>query len=193
MKMMRYLLLMCAMWPAGIARAQDAPRSGAQVSVDLRDVDETVYIIKKSDGTHRFLLNENGVDVELTPEQFAARIEAERSSRPLWMSLLNISSPIGIAWVTLGLLGQILFTGRMIVQWLASEKSKRSVVPVAFWWMSLAGATMLLIYFAWRKDIIGLLGQATGWSIYVRNLKMIYSPSPVKPDVHADPAPEPEL
>jgi lipid-A-disaccharide synthase-like uncharacterized protein len=67
--------------------------------------------------------------------------------------------------VGLGLLGQVLFTGRMLVQWLASEKQKRSVVPVAFWWMSLIGATMLLVYFTWRRDIVGVLGQATGWFI----------------------------
>ena len=88
--------------------------------------------------------------------------------------LLNITSPIGIAWVGLGLLGQGLFTGRMIVQWLVSEKNKRSVVPVAFWWMSLAGATMLVTYFAWRKDIVGILGQSIGWLIYSRNLWLIY-------------------
>ncbi|HAI14296.1 MAG TPA: hypothetical protein DCM28_21505, partial [Phycisphaerales bacterium] len=72
-------------------------------------------------------------------------------------------------WVAVGLLGQVLFTGRMIVQWIASEKSKRSVVPTAFWWMSLIGASMLITYFIWRKDVVGVLGQATGWFIYVRN------------------------
>ncbi|HHQ49151.1 MAG TPA: hypothetical protein ENK19_09765 [Acidobacteria bacterium] len=77
-------------------------------------------------------------------------------------------------WVALGLLGQVLFTGRMVVQWLVSEKRKRSVVPVIFWWMSLGGATMLLIYFLWRKDIVGVLGQSTGWFIYSRNLWLIY-------------------
>ena len=77
-------------------------------------------------------------------------------------------SPTVGAWVGLGLLGQVLFTGRMIVQWLASEKQKRSVIPVAFWWMSLGGATMLIISFIWRVDIVGILGQATGWFIYLR-------------------------
>ena len=61
----------------------------------------------------------------------------------------------------------------MLVQWLTSEKSKRSVVPVSFWWMSLVGATMLLVYFIWRRDIVGILGQATGWIIYIRNLVLI--------------------
>jgi lipid-A-disaccharide synthase-like uncharacterized protein len=61
----------------------------------------------------------------------------------------------------------------MLIQWFASEKSGRSVIPVAFWWMSLIGATMLLVYFIWRRDIVGILGQATGWGIYVRNLVLI--------------------
>ncbi|MGE3175115.1 MAG: lipid-A-disaccharide synthase N-terminal domain-containing protein [Planctomycetota bacterium] len=90
--------------------------------------------------------------------------------------MLNVSSPAGFAWVLLGLLGQVLFTGRMLVQWLVSERSGRSVVPPAFWWMSLVGATMLLVYFVWRKEPIGVLGQATGWFIYVRNLWMIHRP-----------------
>jgi len=91
---------------------------------------------------------------------------------------LNITSPIGFAWVAMGLLGQVLFTGRMIVQWLASEKEKKSVVPVSFWWMSLIGASMLILYFIWRKDIVGVLGQATGWGIYVRNLVLIHRHHP---------------
>ena len=67
----------------------------------------------------------------------------------------------------------------MLVQWLASERNRRSVVPVGFWWMSLGGATLLLVYFVWRKDVVGVLGQATGWLIYVRNLSLIYrSPRP---------------
>ncbi|MFO1078095.1 MAG: lipid-A-disaccharide synthase N-terminal domain-containing protein [Planctomycetota bacterium] len=106
--------------------------------------------------------------------------------------MLNVSSPIGFLWVALGLLGQLLFTGRMVVQWLVSERSKRSVVPPAFWWMSLTGATMLLIYFVWRKEPIGVLGQATGWFIYVRNLWLIHRAG-AEPAAALDPAPEPEL
>ncbi|MEM7245783.1 MAG: lipid-A-disaccharide synthase N-terminal domain-containing protein [Acidobacteriota bacterium] len=87
--------------------------------------------------------------------------------------MLNISSPLGFAWVALGFLGQLCFTGRMLVQWLASEKQRRSVVPPAFWWMSLVGATMLLAYFAWRRDLVGVIGQSTGWFIYARNLVLI--------------------
>ena len=74
----------------------------------------------------------------------------------------------------IGLLGQALFTGRMLVQWMVSERKGRSTVPVAFWWLSLMGASMLLAYFIWRKDIVGILGQSLGWFIYLRNLSLIY-------------------
>jgi lipid-A-disaccharide synthase-like uncharacterized protein len=78
------------------------------------------------------------------------------------------------------------------VQWLASEKHKKSVVPPMFWWMSLVGSTVLLLYFVWRKDVVGVLGQAFGWSIYIRNLLLIYGHQP-PPAAEVDPAPEPEL
>ena len=73
-----------------------------------------------------------------------------------------------------GLLGQVVFMGRLIIQWRASEKAKSSVVPPLFWWFSLLGSSMLLIYFIWRKEPVGFLGQSTGWFIYVRNLWFIY-------------------
>ena len=95
-------------------------------------------------------------------------------NRPWWQRIMNISSAAGMAWVGLGLLGQLAFTGRMLVQWLASEHQQRSVVPIGFWWMSVAGASMLLVYFVWRKDVIGVLGQSTGFLIYVRNLWFIH-------------------
>ncbi len=118
----------------------------------------------------------NGETQRMTPEQYALLLLQKDDSRSFTFKLLNISTPIGIAWVVLGLLGQVLFTGRMIVQWLVSEKKKQSVVPPAFWWMSLFGASMLIAYFIWRKDIVGFLGQGTGWLIYGRNLWMIYHP-----------------
>lgn len=112
----------------------------------------------------------------LTPEQFAQRVYRDHSSRTWLDRVLNITSPVGFAWVVVGLLGQVLFTGRMVLQWLVSEKEKRSVVPPMFWWMSLSGASMLIVYFLWRKDIVGVLGQSTGWFIYIRNLWLIYKP-----------------
>lgn len=121
-----------------------------------------------------FVLRHNGHD--LTPNQYLTLIEAQQVRRnaggPLYI-VFNITSLSGIIWVSVGLLGQVLFTGRMIIQWLVSEKEKRSVVPPIFWHLSLAGASMLLAYFVWRKDIVGVLGQATGWFIYARNVWLI--------------------
>ena len=120
------------------------------------------------------ILRDHGAVEQLTPGQFAQRLYDDQTSRGFWELLLNVSSPLGFFWVTLGLLGQVLFTGRMLVQWIVSERNRRSTVPPAFWWMSLVGATMLLVYFVWRKEPIGVLGQATGWFVYVRNLWLIH-------------------
>ena len=71
-------------------------------------------------------------------------------------------------------MGQVMFTFRMVVQWWASEKHKRSVVPVSFWWGSLFGGALLFAYFVWRKDIVGVVGQSTGVFVYTRNLVLIH-------------------
>ena len=102
--------------------------------------------------------------------------QKQRDSRGWLYRVFDITSWTGILWVAFGLGGQVLFTGRMLIQWIASEKRKQSVIPVAFWWMSLTGATMLMMYFIWRVDIVGVLGQSTGWFIYARNLALIYRP-----------------
>ncbi|MCX5661841.1 MAG: lipid-A-disaccharide synthase N-terminal domain-containing protein [Planctomycetota bacterium] len=108
------------------------------------------------------------------------------------LRFLNISTWGSLTWIGVGILGQAMFTFRMILQWLASEKEKRSVIPVGFWWGSLLGGAMLLIYFIWRKDVVGVLGQSTGVLIYARNLFLIYSrPTPAPGQPHrADSAPE---
>lgn len=111
-----------------------------------------------------------------TAERYLALIKTQQERRdaggPVFR-VFNITTAAGVLWVGLGLLGQVLFTARMVVQWLVSEKSKRSVVPPVFWYLSLIGASMLLAYFIWRKDIVGILGQATGWAIYARNVLLI--------------------
>lgn len=77
------------------------------------------------------------------------------------------------AWIAVGLLGQALFSARFLWQWIASERGKKVVVPVMFWWLSLGGASMLLAYFIWRRDPVGILGQSFGWIVYARNLSLI--------------------
>jgi lipid-A-disaccharide synthase-like uncharacterized protein len=76
-------------------------------------------------------------------------------------------------WLLVGLLGQALFTGRFLVQWVASELKKKSVVPRAFWWLSLAGGLVLLAYALHRGDLVFILGQAGGLVVYLRNLILI--------------------
>jgi len=76
-------------------------------------------------------------------------------------------------WVALGFLAQALFSMRFLVQWIASERAGRSVIPVAFWTFSVAGGTLLLIYALSRKDPVFIAGQALGLFIYLRNLYFI--------------------
>jgi len=76
-------------------------------------------------------------------------------------------------WVLLGFLAQGMFTMRFVVQWLASERAKRSVVPVAFWFFSLGGGALLLIYAIQRQDPVFIAGQGLGLLIYIRNLWLI--------------------
>lgn len=135
---------------------------------------ERVELAPEADGSYRYQVHFRDGHLErLSPDQFSELLYTGHLRNAGFFRFLNISSPVGLAWVALGLLGQLLFTGRMLVQWLASERSKRSVIPVAFWWLSLAGASMLAVYFIWRQDAVGFLGQATGWVVYVRNLWLI--------------------
>jgi lipid-A-disaccharide synthase-like uncharacterized protein len=77
-------------------------------------------------------------------------------------------------WIAVGLLGQALFFGRFFVQWIASERSKKSVIPRSFWYLSLAGGTVLLVYSIHQRDPVFIVGQATGFFIYSRNLWFIH-------------------
>ena len=76
-------------------------------------------------------------------------------------------------WVTIGLLGQAIFAGRFLVQWLASERTGRSVVPLGFWYLSIGGSAILLAYAVHRHDIVFTLGQLFGFVVYGRNLALI--------------------
>ena len=76
-------------------------------------------------------------------------------------------------WVALGFLAQGLFTMRFVVQWLASERAGKSVIPLAFWFFSMAGGLMLLVYAIQRRDPVFIAGQSLGLLVYVRNLMLI--------------------
>lgn len=73
-------------------------------------------------------------------------------------------------WLGVGLVGQALFFMRFLVQWIASERSRRSVVPRAFWYFSILGGLTLLAYAIRQQDVVFIVGQATGLLIYGRNI-----------------------
>ncbi len=77
------------------------------------------------------------------------------------------------AWVVLGFVAQGLFTTRFLVQWIASERARKSVIPVAFWFFSIGGGLLLLVYALYRKDPVFIAGQAFGLVVYVRNLYFV--------------------
>ena len=76
-------------------------------------------------------------------------------------------------WIALGFLAQALFTARFAVQWIASERAGKSVVPLAFWLFSIGGGLLLLIYALYRRDPVFIAGQAFGVFIYLRNLHFV--------------------
>jgi lipid-A-disaccharide synthase-like uncharacterized protein len=88
---------------------------------------------------------------------------------------LHVQSWTEFSWVLVGLCGQLMFTMRFVVQWLTSERQRKSVIPLAFWYFSLAGGMVLLAYALWRRDPVFVVGQGTGLLIYIRNLWLIHS------------------
>ncbi len=77
------------------------------------------------------------------------------------------------SWLILGFVAQFFFFLRFFVQWVVSEKKKKSVIPIVFWYLSLIGGMFLLIYSLYRRDPVFILGQAMGLVIYTRNLALI--------------------
>lgn len=82
-------------------------------------------------------------------------------------------TPTEILILAVGFAGQTMFFMRFFVQWLYSEKHKRSLIPTAFWYFSLGGAFLLLTYAIIKKDPVFIVGQSTGFIIYTRNLILI--------------------
>lgn len=77
-------------------------------------------------------------------------------------------------WLSIGFLGQAFFSCRFLVQWLVSERQKRSIIPHAFWYFSILGGATLLIYAIYKQDPVFIVGQAGGLLIYSRNLYFIW-------------------
>jgi lipid-A-disaccharide synthase-like uncharacterized protein len=80
-----------------------------------------------------------------------------------------------LSWMVLvGVVGQFLFTMRFLVQWIATERARKSVIPVAFWFFSIGGGIVLFVYALSIKDPVFILGQGFGVFIYARNLYFVY-------------------
>ena len=77
-------------------------------------------------------------------------------------------------WLYLGFAGQLLFGLRFVVQWVASERKGESIIPIYFWYLSLVGSMILLAYAIFRRDPVFIMGQSTGFIVYMRNLMLIY-------------------
>jgi lipid-A-disaccharide synthase-like uncharacterized protein len=91
------------------------------------------------------------------------------------LEFLHVNSWGEFWWVVVGLTGQLMFSMRFIVQWISSERARKSVMPIAFWYFSIAGGLILLSYAIYRRDPVFILGQATGIIIYSRNLYLIHA------------------
>jgi len=77
-------------------------------------------------------------------------------------------------WIAVGFVGQTMFFGRFLVQWIVAERRREAVVPVSFWYLSIAGGIILLAYAVHRRDPVFIAGQAFGAVVYVRNLMLIH-------------------
>jgi lipid-A-disaccharide synthase-like uncharacterized protein len=167
------------------------PVAGAvRADIKLPDSRAQVYLHREDDGKLQYYVwHPGGASEKISTAQLTDQIY-QTGKGGGFASIFGASSTIVLFWLGLGLLGQLLFTGRMVVQWVASERKGTSVVPPTFWWMSLAGSLLLLAYFLWRRDPIGLLGQAFGSFVYLRNIIWILEGKRLGPAI-ASQTPEP--
>jgi lipid-A-disaccharide synthase-like uncharacterized protein len=150
---------------------QHSPVPGA-VHTDMRlpDSRAQVYLLRQADGSYQYFVCHPGQAPQPVSFQELTDQTYHAATAGALASVFGGGSSTIIFWLSLGLFGQLLFTGRMIVQWIVSERHGTSIVPPMFWWMSLVGSLLLLSYFMWRRDPIGLLGQAFGSFVYLRNI-----------------------
>ncbi len=78
-----------------------------------------------------------------------------------------------MGWLIIGFVGQAMFFMRFFIQWIVSEKARKSIIPTSFWYFSIAGSLILLTYAIHRRDPVFIVGQSTGSFIYLRNLYFI--------------------
>lgn len=180
------ILLLLGMWivlGGGSAGYRFDLRESARTEpirlANARGVIETAPDPATGRTTFRILLRDGFASEPMPAEQFRATFGdavytaaiADRSN--ILFRLFNITSWWSLTWIAIGLGGQLAFTGRTLIQWFISERRRESVIPVIFWYLSLGGGILLFAYFAWRQDIVGVLGQSAGVVIYARNLRLI--------------------
>lgn len=97
----------------------------------------------------------------------------------------------GLDWsylVVLGMIGNALFSMRFVVQWIASERQRESVIPISFWYWSIAGSVVMCLYFIFKRDPVGILAYLPNSLIYIRNLALIrsrkFAPTAAAPSQH---------
>ncbi len=90
------------------------------------------------------------------------------------MSMLGTTTAADATWLVVGLLGQLMFTARFLVQWMASERAGKSVIPIAFWYFSILGSLIVLAYGIHKVEPVIIVGQLPGVVIYARNLWLIH-------------------
>jgi lipid-A-disaccharide synthase-like uncharacterized protein len=91
-----------------------------------------------------------------------------------WQDYLNGMNHVDAIWLAVGLIGQSLFMMRFVVQWIHSERHRKSVIPVSFWYLSLMGGLIVLAYGLHRAEPVIILGQLPGTFVYARNLMLIH-------------------
>lgn len=159
------------------AAGQPVGEAGSAEDLAVNPPAEGAVIVEHADGSRAWYVPDPSHpgafrwDETASLQPVPAATDADTASdRGWWAGLMTWSTWLFV-W---GFFGQLLFMSRFLIQWFASERAKKSVVPQAFWWLSLGGSFILLSYFIAREDPIGILGQAIGWIIYCRNLFLIY-------------------
>lgn len=168
-------------WMQPPARPGVSPRDGAVVHRTTIGQAQTFVEVHGGPGAETFrVLGPEGhasevMDLAAFEAMFGSRVVREiRGERNAIFRIFNITGYASLVWITIGLGGQIVFSCRFLIQWIVSERKRESVIPDIFWWISLVGGVCLFVYFVWRRDIVGVLGQSTGVVIYARNIRLIY-------------------
>ncbi|MGD0461746.1 MAG: lipid-A-disaccharide synthase N-terminal domain-containing protein [Tepidisphaeraceae bacterium] len=184
-----FVAILCAV-AFVLFRQHPAIANAVHADIKLADTKAQVYLQRDAAGRYQyFIWHPGGATDKVTAEQLSDQLYRAGASGGI-APYLGTASRSVLIWLGVGLFGQVLFTGRMVVQWIASERKGSSIVPPMFWWMSLVGSLLLLAYFLWRRDPIGLLGQAFGSFVYLRNILWILEgrqPTPVAAAEAAEP------